>query len=722
MFKKIKNCKLTKREIDQESTNLLRQMTLEEKVLLLNGNWNPLTNLVLYQNPYNPKPIETNGCERLNISSIKFSDGPRGVVMGKSTCFPVSMARGASFDRNLERRIGNTIGKEARAQGANYFGGVCINLLRHPAWGRAQETYGEDPFLLGEMGKALTESVQEHNVIACLKHYAVNSIENSRFRVNVKVDERSLREVYLPHFKKSIKAGAASVMGAYNLYEGEYCCENDFLLNKILRDDWGFEGFTISDFIFGIRDGVKAIKSGMDVEMPQPIHYHQKLLDALEQDKVEEATIDKAVLRVIKTLMLFENCPDPTTYSKKIIANKEHIALAREAAEQSMVLIKNDNGLLPLSKSINHLLVVGRLAKKPNLGDYGSSRVRPPSVVTYWDGIKKYLGSDVKVSHCSETELNKVKKLASEADAVLIVAGYDHMDEGECLTPDPKAKVGTELITEGLRNSGNKFASFLSKILLSQMAKKYSPKDGTFIGGDRTSLSLRPEMIKLIQCVADLNSNIVVSLVTGSMIITEEWEDKVSSILYSWYSGMEGGNALAKILFGAVNPSGKLPFVQPHKACHLPYFSSTDGEITYDLYHGYTLLDKKGIQPAYPFGYGLSYTQFKYGNLKLEDIGSKVQVSFDLSNIGKMDGAEVVQIYVGMKESKIDRQKKLLKGFEKIFLTKGSTQKVTIHVEKRELEYFDIKSSKWKFENGEYLFFVGGSSDNTQLLSDRISL
>jgi len=263
MFNKANICKLNKQEIEQASKNLLEQMTLREKVWLLNANWDPISNVLKYQNPYNPIPIETNGCKRLNITPIKFSDGPRGVVMGKSTCFPVSMARGASFDRALEKKVGDVIGKEARAQGANYFGGVCINLLRHPAWGRAQETYGEDPFHLGEMGKALTESVQEHNVIACLKHYAVNNIENSRFRVNVKADERTLREVYLPHFKKSIRAGAASVMGAYNLYEGDHCCESDFLLNKVLREDWGFEGFTISDFIFGIRDALKAIKSGL---------------------------------------------------------------------------------------------------------------------------------------------------------------------------------------------------------------------------------------------------------------------------------------------------------------------------------------------------------------------------------------------------------------------------------------------------------------------------
>ena len=276
MFNKASNCRLSPAEIEQKADFLLSQMTLKEKVWLLNGNWDLLANQVKYKNAYNPRPIATNGLKRLGISPIKFSDGPRGVVMGHSTCFPVSMARGASFDRALERRIGDAIGVEARAQGANFFGGVCVNLLRHPAWGRSQETYGEDPFLVGEMGVSLAEAVQEHNVIACVKHYAFNSIENSRFEVNVKADERTMHEVYLPHFKKIVQAGAASVMGAYNRFMGEQACESHLLLTEILRDDWGFEGFTISDFIFGVRDGKKAIQAGLDVEMPAPIHYQQQ--------------------------------------------------------------------------------------------------------------------------------------------------------------------------------------------------------------------------------------------------------------------------------------------------------------------------------------------------------------------------------------------------------------------------------------------------------------
>jgi beta-glucosidase len=239
------NCSLTRSQIEQQANATLQRMTPKEKVWLLNGNWDMLANQIKYKNAYNPVPIATNGLKRLGIPPIKFTDGPRGVVMGRSTCFPVSMARGASFDRALEKRVGDVIGQEARAQGANFFGGVCVNLLRHPAWGRAQETYGEDPYHVGEMGAVLAQGVQAHNVMACVKHYAVNNIENSRFFVNVQADDRVMQEVYLPHFQKIVAAGAASVMGSYNRFMGEQACESRRLLTEILRDEWGFEGFTI---------------------------------------------------------------------------------------------------------------------------------------------------------------------------------------------------------------------------------------------------------------------------------------------------------------------------------------------------------------------------------------------------------------------------------------------------------------------------------------------
>lgn len=712
MFKK-DNCTLTREQVEEKAQGLLKQMSLKEKVWMLNGNWDIFGNIEKYQNGYNPVPIETNGCSRLGISHIKFSDGPRGIVMGHSTCFPVSMARGASFDPELERRIGDVIGKEARAQGANYFGGVCINLLRHPAWGRSQETYGEDPFLLGELGKALTEGVQQHNVIACVKHYAVNNIENSRFWVNVKADERTMREVYLPHFKKSIDAGAASVMGAYNLFNDDHCCESHTLLTDILRDDWGFEGFTISDFVAGVRDTNKAIEAGLDIEMPMPIHYQQKLLDAVEEGRVSEKNVDIAVLRVLRTLLVFENTPEKMAYGMDLVASKEHTELAREVAEKSMVLIKNTNGVLPFSKSVKRILIAGELGNRANTGDAGSSKIDAPYVVTAIEGIRNYFGDGVEVVLCDEHNLDLAADEAVKADCVIIAVGNDQYDEGEYISSEPSDDFSFEAaLIEGYKNMGKSVSGFSGPM---------SGNEGA-TGGDRASLSLKPPQIELIKRIGNLNPNTAIVVIGGGMILTKEWNDTVPAIVYGWYSGMEGGNALPRILFGDINPSGKLPFTIPQDQSHLPYFSNTDAEITYDLYHGYSYLDKKGLTPAYPFGFGLSYTAWEYGAPQLTKQDDHVIVSVVLKNTGASTGAEVVQVYVGVKQSAIDRQKKLLKGFKKVYLESDRSTTVSIPVDLNELRYFSNEQRKWILEPGTYMFYVGSSSDEANLQVKEIEL
>jgi beta-glucosidase len=716
MFKK-DNCTLNRDQIEEKTQALLEQMTLKEKVWMLNGNWDPVGNFEKYQNSYNPVPIETNGCPRLGVSPIGFTDGPRGVVMGHSTCFPVSMARGASFDPDLEKRIGDVIGKEARAQGANYFGGVCINLLRHPAWGRSQETYGEDPFLLGEMGKALTEGVQEHNVIACVKHYAVNNIENSRFWVNVKADERTMREVYLPHFKKSIDAGAASVMGAYNLFNDDHCCESRTLLADILRDDWGFEGFAISDFVAGVRDTKKAIEAGLDIEMPMPIHYQRNLLRAVEEGRVSEETVDTAVLRVLRTLLVFENTPDRMAYSMDLVASKAHTELAREVAEKSMVLIKNAKGVLPFQKTVKRILVAGELGNRANTGDAGSSKIDAPYVVTPLEGLRNYFGADAEIVFCDESELDKAADEAARADCVIIAVGNDKYDEGEYISTPAEGGDGfsfDDAVDIGYENMGKPVTGF-------SMSSFEADESGS-LGGDRKRLSLKPAQIELIKRIGSVNANTVVVLIGGGMIMTKEWEDTIPAIVYSWYSGMEGGNALSRILFGDVNPSGKLPFTIPQDQNHLPYFSNTDAEITYDLYHGYSYLDKNGYTPAYPFGFGLSYTTWKYGEPQLDKQDDHVTVTVDLKNAGDVAGAEVVQVYVGIKRSALDRQRKLLKGFEKVYLEPGQSATVSIRVDLDELRYFSNEQRRWVFEPGTYSFYVGSSSHEADLQVKEVEL
>ncbi len=718
-----KECKLTEQQIQVKAEALLSKMTLKEKVLFLSGNWQMIRDAVVYKRTYNPVPIESHGCKRLGIKPVAFTDGPRGVVMGNSTCFPVSMARAASFDRELEEEIGEAIGKEARAQGANYFAGVCINLLMHPAGGRAQESYGEDPYLVGEMGAQLVKGVQKHNVMACAKHYAVNNMENRRFYVSVDCTERTLREVYLPHFKKCVDAGCASLMGSYNRFRGDQASESKHLLTDILRDDWGFEGFTITDFIFALRDGVKAINAGMDMEMPIPVHFGLELKEAVESGKLSEKTIDKAILRVLKTQLTFENTPDPMVYDKSVIACKEHVDLARRAAEEAVVLLKNEGDVLPFDKKVRNVLVIGHLAAQANTGDHGSSNVYPPSVVTALDGIREKLGEGVEVIHAEETELTRIRDLAPKVDAVIIVAGNDYNDEGEYVMPDSDINPIT-LMGRGFKNNGNKLlGTVMSKANAKVGAASYTSDDGKPVGGDRKSLSLREAEIEAIKTAGELNKKTAVVLVCGSMILTREWEDSVSVILYGWYSGMEGGRALASVLFGDVNPSGKLPFVIPTDASQLPkvdFFKAN--EIYYDFDHGYRKLDREGNKPAYPFGFGLSYTKFAYGEACAEVVGDEVVVKTSVKNVGDVAGTEVVEVFVAVPESKVERHVKELKGFARVELAAGEEKPVEIRVPVAELKYYDEATNSWVLEHTAYDFKVGASEADEALTTVRVNL
>jgi beta-glucosidase len=364
-----------------EARLLVETLTLEEKLGCLDGDlrfWPGTIDMI--SGGYSSHPWPAAVVERLGIPGIAFADGPRGCVIAPATAFPVSMARGASFDPDLEERIGDAIGVELRARGATYTGAVCMNLLRHPAWGRAQETYGEDPHHVGEMAAALTSGLQRH-VMACMKHFALNSMENARFTVDVRVDERALHEVYLPHFRRVAEAGVASVMSAYNRVNGEWCSESAPLLRSILRDEWGWDGFVTSDFTFGVRDAVASVEGGLNIEMPFRMHRALGLPAAVEDGTVEVGTVDELVVETVATLLRFADriatSPDPD-----VVACAAHRELAHEAAVASMVLVRND-GVLPLQPgSLRRVAVLGSLAAEANLGDQGSSRVLPPSVVT----------------------------------------------------------------------------------------------------------------------------------------------------------------------------------------------------------------------------------------------------------------------------------------------------------------------------------------------------
>ncbi|MGM0404085.1 MAG: beta-glucosidase [Thermodesulfobacteriota bacterium] len=675
---------LSDEQIQEKARAILSQMTMAEKIDQMSGDIPMFPGILGLLFAYNKRPYPAGENRRLGIPGIRFSDGPRGVVMYRSTCFPVAMARGATWDPDLEERIGDAIGVEARSQGANFFGGVCINLLRHPAWGRAQETYGEDPHHLGELGAAMVRGAQRH-VMACVKHYAANSMENARFTVDVRINERALREVYLPHFKRCVDEGAASVMSAYNRVNGNHCGHNRRLLTEILKKEWGFDGFVISDFLLGIRDTVAAAAGGMDIEMPFTWHFGRRLLRQVRKGRVPEERIDDAVLRILRQKLRFAKIGEPSRYGRHAVGCEAHRRLAREAAVKSMVLLKNDpmgdqyKPLLPIDATkVKTIAIIGKLAHAKNIGDTGSSMVRPPYVITVLEGIRAAVSPEIKIIHHKGSNLNSAAHAAQNADMVIIVAGYTHRQEGEYFPFPPK-------------------------------------------GGDRDVLTLTPHDEDLIGRVVRANPRTAVVLMGGSAIVTENWRHKAPAILMAWYPGMEGGHAIADILFGKVNTGGRLPCVFPRSAAQLPFFDRKAKSIEYGLYHGYRLMDKKHHEPAFAFGFGLSYTTFTYSNLRLDssEIGmdGSLGITIDITNNGSMAGDEVVQLYVEYTNATIDRPDKELKGFRRIRLKPGETRAVEFTLSARQLSFYDEKNAKWIVEAVSYRIYVGKSSSHTDLIA-----
>lgn len=656
-------------ERERRIMELLSAMSLRDRIREMAGTTNLLKQAAMLIR-YNKYPFYAGGNRRLGIPPLRFTDGPRGVALGRSTCFPVSMARGATWDRGLEERIGEAMGIEARAQGSDFFGGVCINLLRHPGWGRAQETFGEDPHHLGEMGAAMVRGLQRH-VMACVKHFACNSIEESRFFVDVRVDERALREVYLPHFKRCVDEGAVAVMSAYNKLNGRYCAHNRHLLREILKGEWGFAGPVMSDFVWGTRSTVDAALGGMDIEMPLRRYFGRALARAVRKGKVPESLIDEAAGRVLRAKAGFAGIGRPGTYSADRIACANHVALARECARESMVLLKNEGGVLPLRREeINRLAVIGRLADLPNIGDKGSSRVRPPYVVTPLRGLRERAAPAEVVYDSGEDPL-RAAETARGADAVVLVVGYTARDEGESI-PYMKG------------------------------------------GGDREDLGLRASDVALIEEVGTANERCVVVLETGSAVLTSGWRDHVASILVAWYPGMEGGNALADIIFGEVNPGGKLPVTFPEENDQLPFFDKRARSIEYGYYHGYRLFDREGMRPAFPFGFGLHYTEFTYSALRLSAAqisrDGSLTVEADVTNCGGMAGCEVAQLYVGYPDSAVDRPVRELKGFARIHLEPNETGTVSFELRARDLAHYGADGDGWRVEETTYSIYVGSSS------------
>lgn len=664
-------------EIAREKADaLLRRMSLAEKVAQLSGSGGigVLVRLGIYVFLLKRFPhVYAGGNRRLGIPRLSFTDGPRGVTVGRGTTLPVAMARGATWDPGLERRIGEMLAVESQACGANYFAGICVNLLRHPAWGRAQETFGEDPFHVGTMAAALVEGVQRHGVMACVKHFALNSIENSRFFVDVAAAPGVLHEVFLPAFRRAVDAGAASIMSAYNKVNGEYAGQSQTLLDEILRKRWGFQGFTSSDWMWGVHDAVAAIRAGLDLEMPYARRYGRKLVSAVRRGVVPMARLDECVRRSLATRLDFRARAAPSLPAAPVLACPRHLALAQEAAEKAAVLLKNERSALPL-EGLRRIAVIGSLADEPNLGDKGSSRTKPPFAMSILEGMRERFGGAISYDDGRDPE--RVLTTVKDAEAVVIVAGLGPRDEGENL-------YSNHAPGQRMRKGG---------------------------GGDRDTLALPPAQCEMIRRVSAAHPRVVVALIGGSALFTDPWDEMVSSILMAWYPGMMGGRAVARLLAGDVNPSGKLPFVWPSSRNGLPPFDGSAPSVEYGMFHGYTWFDRTGEEPAWPFGFGLSYTRFVIGKPSCRCGEDEVTLRVVVTNAGPRSGRAVVQGYAGRSRANPGDFKKRLRAFSSVELGPGESREVAMAFSLRQLARFELTDGTWRLDAGAYLLWVGSSS------------
>jgi beta-glucosidase len=676
---------------------LVGSMTLDEKLGCLDGDtpmWPGLFDMTAggyYEHPWPAAKVA-----RLGLPGIDFADGPRGCVVGDATAFPVSMARGASFDPALEERIGRVIGTELRASGATYTGAVCMNLLRHPAWGRAQETYGEDPHHVGRMAAALSRGLQQQ-VMACMKHFALNSMENARFTVDVTVDERALHEVYLPHFRHVAAEGIASVMSAYNSVNGEWCGENATLLTEILRDEWGWDGFITSDFIFGLRDAVKSVHAGLDIEMPFRQQREMHLRDAIESGHLDVADVDDAVARIVATLLRFAHVFE-TQPMLSVVGSDAHRALAREAATASMVLVRNEGDLLPVDpKAVGRVAVLGRLAALRNLGDGGSSDVKASMVVTPLDGLRELFADVVH----ADSDVS----IVDGADLVVVVVGYTKDDEGEYIDNEGTGPLAVELFADIDHPTLGRDAPYERPAPTGRISEAAATDSHSVMmapGGDRASLRLSEADEALIAAASTRHPKVVVAVMCGSAVLMP-WVESVSSTLVIWYPGVEGGAALADVVAGRAEPRGRLPFVIPTDPDHLVEFDRTATAVTYDLFHGQWKLDRDGHAAQYPFGWGIGFGSAQIEATQLIDDARSVRV--EVVNPGARGTSTVVFVHAGLDESEHERPPRRLVGFARIDVEAGGRAAAVIDLD---WPMLDLRLDRgWVTEPGPYCIDVG---------------
>jgi beta-glucosidase len=673
---------------------LISQMTLAEKITMIHAS----------------SSFTSGGVKRLNIPELTTSDGPHGVryehgrvwkmqknVNDSGTYLPTGNALAATWNPELGYAFGSVLGSEAKWRGKDVILGPGINIIRTPLNGRNFEYMSEDPFLISKMVVGYIKGVQDQGISACVKHFMGNNQETERTKVNVLMSERALREIYLPGFKAAVMDGKVNtIMGAYNKFRGQYCTQNDYLVNKILKGEWGFQGVMMSDW-GAVHSTYEGLINGCDLEMgtdlsmgPNPdynkFYFGDAVIPLVKSGKVPVSILDDKIRRILRVMYktnMMGGKRTPGTY-----ATKEHQATALKVAEEGIVLLKNDNHILPLKKSIKSIAVIGANADRKNAMGGGSSQVKATYEITPLVGLKNIAGSNIKISYSPGYKIDKNAK----ADAALIKEAAD-----------AASKADVAIIVGGWIH-GYDYSIWADNAFDAE-------------GYDKPNMDMPFGQNELIQAVLKANPRTIVVIMGGGGIDMSQWVNQTNGIIQAWYPGMEGGNALAKIIFGDVNPSGKLPMSFPKHLADCPAHKL--GEYPGDsialnykegIFVGYRYYDTYKVEPQFEFGHGLSYTTFAYDKLNAKTTNGKATVTLSVKNTGKVSGAEVVQLYIHEEKTTVERPDKELKAFSKVFLKPGEEKQVTLQLNEDAFKYFDEVKMNWVHNPGKYKLLVGSSS------------
>jgi beta-glucosidase len=786
-------------DIENKIDLLLKQMTIKEKIAMMSGD---------------STGFNSQGLRRLGIPSIRMSDGPVGVRTGKATAYPVSVNMAASWDTSLVNRFGKALAEETAAKAKDMILGPCVGIHRYPLNGRNFESFGEDPFLSARMAVNYIKGVQSKNIIATVKHFACNDQEWERNNYNSIVDQRSLHEIHLVPFEAAVtEAGVNAVMTSYNLVNGEHASENRLLVHDILKHDWNFKGFVVSDWV-SVYCSTNAANNGVDIEMPSPMWYGDSLLAAIAAGNVSETTIDDKIRRQLRVRFqneMMEKSLNNTSYQEKI-ETPEHKNLALEMAQKSIILLKND-GILPLSKSkIKSIAVIGPNSADARTGGGGSSFVEPWEKVSPFEGISQLAGKNISVvcekgisfeslpfsdipseylftpdgsqnglmgeyfnnryfeGKASFTRIDKSihfdfgndspdNSIAANNFSIRWIGlfvppqtGLYHLattsDDGSLLfindtlvvdnsglhgdmtrwgeiqlKKNVKYKIRIDYVEAGgfadiklgwfnILNSSNE--PLLDKAItaaknadVTVLCLGLSPNHESE-GIDVESLDLQNHQDDLLEKVLAVNPNTILVLYGGVPFNIEKWQPKLRAIIHAGYPGQEGGTALAQILFGDVNPSAKLPFSYIQKKEQSPAFveyKNANLQVSYNegVFVGYRFLEKNNIKALYPFGFGLSYSSFRYSNLVVKQTDNYLYtVSVNITNTGNFDGEEIAQLYVQENNPTVARPLKELKAFSKVFVKKGETKTVSMNLSKRSFAFWNTEINNWTVNSGIY--------------------